>query len=124
MSGSGRRRHYGVKYNTYTSGGWSGHRGCSGNSGLYERFLNKFLSDPTFGMVTDAFKAGDAQLALTATHTFKGLTANLGLTKLYNISSEMVSLIRDGDYGAAAGTFPDLKAAYDEICGILKKGLL
>ena len=28
MSGSGRRRHYGVKYNTYTSGGWSGHRGC------------------------------------------------------------------------------------------------
>lgn len=79
------------------------------------------MSDPTFGMVTDAFKAGDAQLALTATHTFKGLTANLGLTKLYNISSEMVSLIRDGDYGAAAGTFPDLKAAYDEICGILKK---
>lgn len=99
-------------------------RRFSGNSGLYERFLNKFLSDPTFGMVTDAFKAGDAQLALTATHTFKGLTANLGLTKLYNISSEMVSLIRDGDYGAAAGTFPDLKAAYDEICGILEKGLL
>lgn len=99
-------------------------RRFSGNSGLYERFLNKFLSDPTFGMVTDAFKAGDAQLALTATHTFKGLTANLGLTKLYNISSEMVSLIRDGDYEAAAGTFPDLKAAYDEICGILKKGLL
>ena len=80
-------------------------RRFSGNSGLYERFLNKFLSDPTFGMVTDAFKAGDAQLALTATHTFKGLTANLGLTKLYNISSEMVSLIRDGDYGAAAGKY-------------------
>lgn len=99
-------------------------RRFSGNSGLYERFLNKFLSDPTFGMVSDAFATGDEQKALTATHTFKGLTANLGLTKLYDISSEMVNLIRGGDYGAAAGTFPDLKTAYDEICGILEKGFL
>ena len=99
-------------------------RRFSGNSGLYERFLNKFLSDPTFGMVSDAFAAGDEQKALTATHTFKGLTAHLGLTKLYDISSEMVNRIRGGDYGAAAGTFPDLKTAYDEICGILEKGFL
>lgn len=95
-------------------------RRFSGNAGLYERFLRKFLSDATFAEVTDAFEKEDAEAALAATHTLKGVTANLGLTTLYDISSKMVSLIRDNKFGEAAGKYPELKAAYEEICGILK----
>ena len=80
-------------------------RRFSGNSGLYERFLTKFLSDPT----------------LTSTHTFKGLTANLGLTRLYGISSEMVDCIRGDKFAEASGKYGELKKAYDEICEILSK---
>ena len=96
-------------------------RRFSGNSGLYERFLTKFLSDPTFQDVTNAFEAEDTQAAVTSTHTFKGLTANLGLTRLYGISSEMVDCIRGDKFAEASGKYGELKKAYDEICEILSK---
>ena len=94
-------------------------RRFSGNSALYERFLNKFLSDSTFSQVTAAFEDRDEAEALTSTHTLKGVTANLGLDRLYSISSDMVSLIRAGEFDQASAKYPELKAAYDEICGIL-----
>ena len=99
-------------------------RRFNNNSALYERFLNKFPADPTFNEVTAAFDREDKDAALTATHTFKGLTSNLGLDPLYVISTRMVDLIRSGDFAGAAGYYPELKAGYDEICGILEKGLL
>lgn len=94
-------------------------RRFGGNSALYERFLTRFLSDETFRQVTEAFENKEEDAALTSAHTLKGVTANLGLTKLYSISSEMVNLIRAGEFDQASARYPDLKAAYDEICGIL-----
>ena len=96
-------------------------RRFGGNSVLYERFLKKFLSDPTFGDLARAFEIKDEEGALVAAHTFKGVTANLGLTRLYGISSEMVASIRNRDFSEAFGRYPDLKASYDEICEILLK---
>lgn len=95
-------------------------RRFSGNSALYERFLKKFLEDPTFSLVTEAFGGKDVEAALSSTHTFKGLTANLGMMKLYDISSEMVKLIRDGKFEEAAGIYPRLREAYEDICRILR----
>lgn len=96
-------------------------RRFSGNSALYERFLKKFLTDKTFMQITEAFAAGDREGALTATHTLKGVTANLGLDKLFAISTEMVDQIRADQFEDAAGKYPELKAAYEEICGILER---
>lgn len=95
-------------------------RRFSGNSALYERFLKKFLDDTTFSLVTEAFDKTDVEAALSSTHTFKGLTANLGMMRLYDISSEMVKLIREDKFEEAHGIYPRLKAAYEEICGILR----
>lgn len=94
-------------------------RRFNNNSALYERFLNKFPSDPTFNNVTSAFDEKDKDAALTAAHTFKGLTSNLGLDPLFAISSSMVDLIRQDKFDEAAKSYPALKDEYDKICNIL-----
>lgn len=97
-------------------------RRFSGNTALYERFLNKFLTDPTFDKVTESFDKEDTEEAILTTHTFKGLTANLGLNTLFEISSEMVSQLRAGKFKEASESYPKLKEAYDSICDILSRG--
>lgn len=97
-------------------------RRFSGNAALYERFLNKFLTDPTFGKVTESFDKGDAEDAILTTHTFKGLTANLGLNPLFDLSAEMVNQLRAGQFKEASENYPKLKAAYDSICRIISRG--
>lgn len=94
-------------------------RRFGGNSAMYERFLKKFLTDHTFSQVTDAFETGNKETALSAVHTLKGVTANLGMDKLFGISAEMVNLIRADKYEEAAGHYSRLKEAYEEICGII-----
>lgn len=96
-------------------------RRFSGNSILYERFLKKFLSDSTFGDLTKAFETGDAQAAMDAAHTLKGLTANLGFTKLFTITSEMVDFLRRNKFSEASGRYPELQDAYHDMCAILLK---
>ena len=54
-------------------------RRFSGNSVLYEKFLKKFLTDSTFSQITKAFEGENREDALMATHTLKGVTANLGM---------------------------------------------
>lgn len=94
-------------------------RRFSGNSALYEKFLKRFLTDSTFSEITKAFEDGNREDALMATHTLKGVTANLGMDKLFNISSAMVDHIRADRFGEAAGVYPELEKAYREICKIL-----
>ena len=89
-------------------------RRFSGNSVLYEKFLKKFLTDSTFSQITKAFEGENREDALMATHTLKGVTANLG-----NISSFMVDHIRADRFDEAAGAYPELEKAYREICRIL-----
>ena len=94
-------------------------RRFSGNSALYEKFLKKFLTDSTFSQITKAFEGENREDALMATHTFKGVTANLGMDKLFNISSFMVDHITADRFDEAAGAYPELEKAYKEICRIL-----
>ena len=77
-------------------------RRFSGNSALYEKFLKKFLTDSTFSQITKAFEG-----------------ANLGMDRLFNISSFMVDHIRADRFDEAAEAYPELEEAYKEICRIL-----
>lgn len=53
-----------------------------GRSDLYEEFLKKFLTDPTFPALEAAMQAKDLPAAFTAAHTLKGVTGNLSLNVL------------------------------------------
>lgn len=98
-----------------------GLRRFCGDHCLYEGFLKKFLSDSTFQDLGTALETGDEHDSLNMAHTLKGLTANLGFTRLFSISSQMVDLIRKDRFVEAAGKYTELRAVYGEICEILSR---
>ncbi len=93
----------------------------SGNADLYEQFLQRFPSDDTFGKIGPAFDNGDFDEALAAAHTLKGVSANLGMTRLYKACSDTVALIRAKDPEGAKKSYPEIKNAYDEICALINE---
>lgn len=51
-----------------------------GSEALLERLLGKFPADPNFAALGEALAEGDAQRAVAAAHTLKGVCANLSMT--------------------------------------------
>ncbi len=77
-------------------------RGCD-----VEGALTRFL--PAFSALDEALKAKDAETAFRHAHTLKGLTANMGLTPLYDIVVKIVEPLRGGAY------HDDLLEIYDAM---------
>ena len=98
-------------------------RRFSGNTALYEKFLFKFPADENFAKITPALQAGDWEGALTAAHTLKGVSGNLGMDRLYRACAETVALLRAEDYDGANASGEELEAAYGAILAALPGGL-
>lgn len=94
-------------------------RRFGGKSELYERFLMKFLSDENFSQIGPALSQQNWEGALMAAHTLKGVSANLGMNRLYKACSAVVDLIRADQGGQAQAAFPELEEAYRQICDVL-----
>ena len=65
------------------------------NERLMERFIQKFLSDPSFKEIKDAFDNKDGEKAFRGAHTLKGVSANLAFTKLSTSSSLLTEALRN-----------------------------
>lgn len=92
----------------------------AGNQALYEKFLYKFLDDPTFAQLEQAVASQDWDVALTAAHTLKGVTGNLAIGGLYDASTQMVSHLRQSDQAAALAAYADIRQAYGQLIDILR----
>jgi len=90
-----------------------------GSIAAVERFLRMFAGDDTFAMLQAAMSAGDVQRAFRAAHTLKGLTANLGLTHLWQTSSALTEALRGGDMQRASALYPETAAAYRQACAAI-----
>ena len=91
-------------------------RRFAGNTSLYRRFLLKFVEDSTMRGMNEALVTEDWDGMLKAAHTLKGVAGSLGLTPLYNASSEIVSVLRTGNTQAARTAFDTLQDAYTKLC--------
>jgi HPt (histidine-containing phosphotransfer) domain-containing protein len=91
-----------------------------GNAKLYCQFLSDFPNDENFSLILPALEKQDFEGALTAVHTLKGVSGNLGLNRLFAASSNMVALIRAGEHEKAAASYGEVKRAYEDICACIK----
>lgn len=91
----------------------------AGNSGLYEKFLYKFLDDPCFALIEQALGQNDMDNMLKAAHTLKGVAGNLGLTRLYTACSELVTRIRSNEEADAKAMYPEVEASYKQVVHVL-----
>lgn len=81
----------------------------SGNFTLYERFLRKFPQDPTFAALRQARDEGEREAYLAAVHTLKGVAGNLGLSRLFELASQLLVALRAGQ------TFEQTQALDDQL---------
>ncbi len=73
----------------------------SGNKELMEKFIKKFPEDNTTEDLENAIKAKDYKAIEDTAHTLKGLSGNLGFSKLFELSSALVNAIRANDFSTA-----------------------
>ena len=76
------------------------------NERLMERFLQKFLSDPSFNEIKDAFEIKDGEKAFRGAHTLKGVSANLAFTKLSASSSLLTETLRNTNGAIPEEAYP------------------
>ena len=68
-----------------------------GNEKMYMKFLGMLFQDPSMEKLGQALKDKDYGEAFTAAHTLKGVTANMGLTPLFDRVCAIVEPLRLGE---------------------------
>ena len=64
---------------------------------LVEKFTLKFLADDSYALLEESMAAGNYNEAFRAAHTLKGVSLNLGFTKLFEVSDELTEALRAGE---------------------------
>ena len=62
---------------------------------LVQKFMLKFLDDPSYDALCAAMAAHDREEAFRAAHTIKGVCQNLGFTRLYASSAALCDALRE-----------------------------
>lgn len=63
---------------------------------FYIKFLKKFIDDKSFINLKEALENNDIDKVGVEAHTLKGVAGNLGLTKVYQYSVEIMRLTKEG----------------------------
>lgn len=80
---------------------------------LIQRFVLKFLQDPSFEQLVEKMAQGDIDGAFQAAHTLKGVCKNMAFTKLADSSSQITEILRNGNLAAAQEYLPVVTADYE-----------
>lgn len=80
---------------------------------LINRFIVRFLDDTSCTELVSAWKNGDERATFQAAHSAKGVCANLSLTKLASLASDITEALREGNEDLRAQT--DVDALVDEL---------
>ena len=86
-----------------------------GSEALLGRLLGTFLKEDTMEKLEAAAAADDPVAGLEAAHALKGVSGNLSMTRLYELTSRQCELIRADDWPAARAMVPEVAAAYQAI---------
>lgn len=82
---------------------------------IAQKFLLRFLDDPSMGELLDAVESHDREKAFVAVHTLKGVAANLALTSLQKCASELTEQLRDRKHDADSELLNAVKEKYSQI---------
>jgi len=82
------------------------------NDRLVDKFVRKFVDDPTMQQLRVAVAANDRKASFVAVHTLKGVAANLSFTELQQSASALTEQLRDGTHNPDANLMRDVSVAY------------
>ncbi len=72
-----------------------------GNVAIYSRMLGLFLQSEEFDKFEAALASGNTGAAADVAHAIKGMSGNLSLTAVFNLSTDLMNQLRGGSYDEA-----------------------
>lgn len=90
---------------------------------LVQKFVLKFLDDPSFDLLCRSMQSGQWEEAFRASHTLKGVCQNLGFTKLGQSSSALTEALRGGYTPQADGLLDQVMADYEMTANAIRTAL-
>lgn len=82
---------------------------------LIERMLAKFINNDLYEQIITCYEKKDYRSLFSAVHSFKGVTGNLALTPLYEISCVITEATRNSDDANIEKEIQILKNGYQLI---------
>jgi HPt (histidine-containing phosphotransfer) domain-containing protein len=92
-----------------------------GNQKLVEKFVRKFLDDPTYEQIKEAVNKMDYDEILRTTHTMKGIASNLEFTHLQQKSAKAVDMIRAGQCEEVLPVIGEIEKEYQKVIEQIQK---
>ena len=92
-----------------------------GNQKLVEKFVRKFLEDPTYKQIKESVEKMDYDEILRATHTMKGIASNLEFTQLQQKSAKAVDMIRAGQREEVLPVIGEIEKEYQKVVDAIQK---
>lgn len=88
---------------------------------MIKRFLFKFVDDPFYVELHDAFDKDDVKEAFRAAHTIKGIVANLGLDNLYRVASDLTETLRHQETLPGREVLLPIEREYKRVIGLIEE---
>ena len=79
---------------------------------MVQKFMLKFLNEPSFNDLAAAIQAMDGEAGFRAAHTIKGVCLNLSFDKLFASSNMLCEALRGGWTDDAPALFTAVEADY------------
>ncbi len=79
---------------------------------LVQKFVLKFLADPSYDLLISSLQSGDVSEAFRASHTLKGVCQNLSFTRLYRSSHDLTEALRGGSVDGCEALVSQVAADY------------
>ncbi len=92
-----------------------------GNCALYLRVLRRFTEDRSCALLCEAAVCADAHKGLLYSHTLKGIAANLGFSRLSELTQAQCGLFRSGDTQEAFALTGDIEAECSRLTALLEE---
>lgn len=91
------------------------------NEDLFIKFIFKFLDDDNYEEMLEARNNNQVEEAFSAAHTLKGVTGNLRIKSIYDISIPLVEILRKNTFVGTDEYFEKMDVAYQNVILVLKK---
>ena len=88
---------------------------------LIKKFVIKFLNDKSYEELKSNLASSNMEDAFRNVHTLKGVASNLGMTKLYTVSSKLTEALRNKEYDGVDVMFEAIEQEYNRTILLIKE---
>lgn len=96
-------------------------RRFGGKPELFMKYIRLFPEDTSFAELAAAMQSGDTEAAMSAAHTLKGVSGNLGFSEISRMSNSVLVRLREGRYTDASAAAEELSGEYADVLARLEK---